>query len=66
MTTYEKLKICLLTVFVIGLLSFFYSYSKNGRFMAHSSSPIILNTQTGEVYILPKMEKIEIEKFKSK
>lgn len=63
MTTYEKLKICLLFILVAGSLSFLYNYSNNGRFNTHNTLPIILDTQTGEVYILPKRERVDISQF---
>lgn len=63
MTTYEKLKISLLVILLFGSLYIFYNYSQNGRFMIHTSSPIILDTQSGDIYFIGKKEKLEIKNF---
>lgn len=63
MTTYEKLKISLLAILVMGSLTFLYKYSQNERFMIHNSSPVILDTHTGDIYFIGKKEKVEIKNF---
>ena len=63
MTKYEKLKISLLAILIIGSLYILYTYSNNERFMIHDSSPIILDTRTGDIYFIGKKEKLEIKNF---
>ncbi|KAB1156878.1 hypothetical protein [Flavobacterium luteum] len=68
MTTYEKYKIGLLGVFVIGFLLCFYEYSENGRYVfsneTGTSHPIIIDSKTGELYNIHGWEKVNINEFK--
>lgn len=64
MTKYEKCKIYLLSLFVIGFLFCFYELSKNGRYV--SSEHKTLDSRTGEVYYYGAKEKIRIDDFKER
>jgi hypothetical protein len=65
MTTYEKLKLCLLTFFVVGFLLCFYNYSRNGRYIFKDNDyNTTLDTQTGTIYFPFQREKITCNDFK--
>ena len=68
MTKYEKIKIGLLGLFMIGFLFCLYDYSQNGRYISSETefTRNIIDTRTGDVYRLISEEKIKIENFKSK
>lgn len=67
MTKYEKYKISLLGLFVIGFLLCLYGYSKNGRYISNETefTRNIIDTRTGAVYRLTNEGKIEIKDFES-
>lgn len=69
MTKYEKYKIYLLGLFVVGLLFCFYKYSQNGRYVFSNKiegAPLIIDSRTGEIYYYVSREKISIDDFKDK
>lgn len=70
MTKYEISKIILAVVLIIGSIFCFYNQSQNGRFVFSNSTgivtPLVIDTQTGTIYILYSKQKLEIENFKMK
>ncbi len=66
MTKYEKIKIGLLGLFMIGFLFCLYGYSQNGRYISSETqfTRNIIDTRTGDVYRLSKEGKIKIADFK--
>lgn len=65
MTKYEKYKISLLGLFVIGFLFCLYRFSENGRYISNETefTRNIIDTRTGDVYRLQTNQKIEINNF---
>lgn len=66
MTQYEKLKLGVITIFIIGFLICFYNYSQNGRYISNETefTRNITDTRTGDVFRLLKKEQIKINDFK--
>jgi cell division protein ZapA (FtsZ GTPase activity inhibitor) len=67
MTKYEKYKISLLGLFVIGSLLCLYEYSKNGRYISNETefTRNVIDTRSGTVYRVINETKIEIKDFES-
>jgi hypothetical protein len=66
MTKYEKLKLCLLTFFVVGFLLCFYNYSENGRHVFSNRTdgkPMVIDSKTGIIYSLNDEYQIDINQF---
>ncbi len=65
MTTYEKCKIGLMTLFVLGFLFCFYNYSQNGRYVFNENEyTLTLDTRTGTVYSPKNRIFLKIDKYK--
>jgi hypothetical protein len=64
MSKYEKCKIGLLGIFVLGFLFCCYEFSQNGRYVALEYKT--LDSRTGEIYYYGSREKICIDNFKEK
>ena len=63
MTTYEKYKISLMTLFVLGFLFCIYNYSQNNRCIFSNNSELVLNTKTGTVFGIEKGLKRSIDDY---
>jgi hypothetical protein len=64
MTKYEKLKLSLLTFFVVGFLLCFYNYSQNGRYVFNEDDfLLILDTRTGTIYSPKNKISLKIDKY---
>ena len=67
MTQYEKYKLGLTSIFIIGFLYCFNNYSENGRYIMPDKNdlkPLIIDTRTGEIYILDHEKKMSLKNFK--
>jgi hypothetical protein len=67
MTKYEKIKIGLLGLFIIGFLFCFYNYSENQRYIFSNKTeflPLIMDSKTGEVYFIQNQQKLSLDKYK--
>ena len=49
MTKYEKIKLAILTIFVLGFLFCFYNYTQNGRYVKTNGN-WHMDTRSGDIY----------------
>jgi hypothetical protein len=63
MTNYQKLKLVIISVFCFSFLFIFWNYSLNGRYIIKNDLLIILDTQTGTIYMPSNKEYIDLEGF---
>lgn len=67
MTKYEKYKIVILGIFVIGFLFCCYEYSQNGRYVFSNKTeytPLIIDSRTGEIYSISTKQKLSLDQYK--
>jgi len=69
MTKYEKLKITLMAIFIIGFIFCLYNYSNNGRYaFSQINKRALLDTRTGTTYYVTDGSgiKINMEEYKNR
>lgn len=69
MSKYEKIKLILFGIFVIGFLFCFYGYCENGRYTfpkggSDYNSLLLLDTRSGEIYNFRSFIKTDLKKYK--
>jgi hypothetical protein len=69
MSKYEKFKIALICIFVIGFLFCFNNYTQNGRYGFTEgtdgySSLLLVDSRTGEIYNFRTFIKTDLKKYK--
>ena len=68
MNIYQKIKIVILSVFVLGFLYCFYGYCENGRYIFSNRKegrPLIMDSRTGEIYSIYGRKKVSLDKYQS-
>ena len=67
MSKYEKLKIGIISFFVLGMLFCFNKYSENGRYVFSNKTeytPLIIDSRTGEIYSISTKQKLSLDQYK--
>lgn len=60
MSLYQKIKLFLLAILVVGFLIIYNKHSENGRYNVADNKPYIIDTRTGEMS-LPGGRKFKLE-----
>lgn len=63
MTNYQKNKLIILLVLGLISLFIFYRFSENGRYEFKSERKVVVDTRSGDLYILSRDTIIDISKF---
>ena len=66
MNKYQKVKLILLAIFIVGFLFIYNKHSENGRYDVGDNKPFIIDTRTGEIYYPHNKTLINIDEYKKK
>jgi len=67
MTKYEKFKIVLIGIFILGFLFCLNNYTQNGRYVFSNRTeyvPLIIDSRTGEIFSISTREKVSLDTYK--
>ncbi|GHC65532.1 hypothetical protein [Ulvibacter litoralis] len=63
MTKYQKLKLILAACFCTILLLILCNYSSNGRYSFGENNRVILDTKTGDIYLIENQKYVKLNGF---